>query len=102
MDQFFIDFSIITINVELVQEIVDMGISSISLNSGLCLFNIFNRIEVFAHNGEELILIVGSETLECTNWLIGEGEITPLHNLREYGSSLNSLKLLLKGPGFWV
>lgn len=102
MDQFFIDFSIITINIELVQEIVDMGISGIGWNSGLCGFKIFNRIKVFAKYGEELILIVGSQTLECTNWLTGEGEITPLHNLREYGSSLNSLKLLLKGPGFWV
>lgn len=36
------------------------------------------------------------------DWFTGESQISPLHDVRLSGGSLNSLELLLEGPGLWV
>lgn len=102
VDQILVDIRIVGILIESVKEIVNVDVSGINRDSLVGVIGFVGGLEMLGDDGQELLTVVRSESLEGSDGLVGESQVSPLHNVRSKGGSLNFLELLLESPGLQV
>ena len=83
MDQILVDIRIVGILIESVKEIVNVDVSGINRDSLVGVIGFVGGLEMLGDDGQELLTVVRSESLEGSDGLVGESQVSPLHNLEK-------------------
>jgi hypothetical protein len=83
LNKLFIDISISSIFIELVQKIVNLDFSGIDSRSGVDVISIQGSLEILSDFSQKFISFIFSHSLECSDRLAGKRKVSPLHDLKK-------------------